>query len=197
MPIVASVMEAKEACCAQPTESMESAPACPACGRPGQEVPALIVKSLARREAKPRVGPGPYFLCENADCDTVYYDLESHGLRRDELRTRVGYKERSPDRLVCYCLRVTEQDILAEVAEKQCCTSLEQVEQATGARTGKACNYTNPTGACCGPEVRAVINKGLVAAGRADLVLAETPEQLASDRACCGEDACCPSGVES
>lgn len=175
-------------------EPGERCPACPACGRPGRAVAAVTVRSLARREAKPRVGEGPYRLCTNPACDVVYFSHESaQALRRHELRTRVGFKETAPDRLVCYCLRVTEQQILAEVAEKRCCTTLEDVERATRARRGKACKYTNPTGSCCGPEVRAAINKGLLEIGRGDLLIEETEEQLASDRACCGEagEACC------
>ena len=44
---------------------------------------------------------------------------------------------------------------------KHCCNSLDDIKQFTGARTGKLCHITNPSGRCCGPIVNEVIAKGL------------------------------------
>ena len=54
-----------------------------------------------------------------------------------------------------------EHRILDEILDKKCCTSLEDIKQYTGARTGKLCHITNPSGRCCGPQVNEIIAKGL------------------------------------
>jgi len=84
------------------------------------------------------------------------------------LRIVVGRKSAGPSAPVCYCLKVTEGQILEEVVAKGCCHSLDQVAEATDAFLGKACHIVNPSGRCCGPEVKAAIVKALRLAGFSD-----------------------------
>ena len=48
--------------------------------------------------------------------------------------------------LVCYCLNVTEEEIIDHVAIKQCCSSIEDIQNHTGANTGDRCYELNPSG---------------------------------------------------
>ena len=48
--------------------------------------------------------------------------------------------------LVCYCLKVTEEEIIDHVANKQCCNSIEDIQKHTGANTGNQCLIMNPKG---------------------------------------------------
>jgi len=48
--------------------------------------------------------------------------------------------------LVCYCLNVTEKEIINHVAIKQCCSSIEDIQKHTGANTGHHCHEMNPSG---------------------------------------------------
>ena len=51
--------------------------------------------------------------------------------------------------------------MLDKILVNQCCTSLEDIKKYTGARTGKFCHITNPSGRCCGLQVNELIAKGL------------------------------------
>ena len=48
--------------------------------------------------------------------------------------------------LVCYCMNVTEEEIFEHVAIKQCCTTIEDIQEHTGANTGSQCKAMNPAG---------------------------------------------------
>jgi hypothetical protein len=54
---------------------------------------------------------------------------------------------------------------MEEAVKKGCCRTLDQVAEATGALLGKACHVVNPSGQCCGPEVKAAVVKALRLAG--------------------------------
>ena len=48
--------------------------------------------------------------------------------------------------MVCYCMNVTEEEIIDHVAAKQCCSTLEDIQRHTGANTGHQCAIKNPSG---------------------------------------------------
>lgn len=104
---------------------------------------------------------------DTRDCPVVYYNNPSGiYVTKDETVKRVGQKETGGSRTMCYCLNVPEERILREIVEEGCCTSMEDVREYTRANTGKACQVTNPKGACCEEEILGVIQKGLALAGR-------------------------------
>lgn len=49
-------------------------------------------------------------------------------------------------RTVCYCQNVSEEEIIDHVAYKKCCSTLEDIQQHTGANTGNQCRIKNPSG---------------------------------------------------
>ena len=103
-----------------------------------------------------------YFFCPAKDCPIIYFNNEkNYYFTEKDIKTRVAHKSGSEPRPICYCLNVLEHRILDEILDKRCCTTLEDIKQYTGARTGKFCHITNPSGRCCGPQVNEIIAKGL------------------------------------
>lgn len=59
---------------------------------------------------------------------------------------------------VCYCSKVTEDDIKTAILNKEA-TTVEQVLQLTGAMQNSNCKVNNPKGVCCYPDIVAVFEK--------------------------------------
>ncbi len=154
---------------------------CPRCGKlpanctcESKAVKAITVKSLVTNEALTRVGRTEGFrFCFEPDCDIVYYHPQT-GDRylRADMRVRVGQKETTTPRPVCYCFNHTVEQIVADVAETG--TSRIPDEIAQKCRQGlDRCEQTNPQGSCCLGNVRNAIKEaqakfGKVPAGVAD-----------------------------
>jgi bacterioferritin-associated ferredoxin len=61
-------------------------------------------------------------------------------------------------RPICYCKGVLEKQILDELLVKQCCDSLKDIQEYTGANLGHDCKITNPSGRCCGSQIKELLN---------------------------------------
>ena len=48
--------------------------------------------------------------------------------------------------VICYCLNVTEEEILQHIAVAKCCSTLEDIQKHTSANTGHECSTKNPAG---------------------------------------------------
>lgn len=48
--------------------------------------------------------------------------------------------------IVCYCKNVTEAEIIEHVANRRCCSTIEDIQKHTGANTGAECHTKNPAG---------------------------------------------------
>ena len=127
----------------------------------------LIVKKIALRNHVQEkywdiISDKNYFFCSAKDCPIIYFNNEQeYYFAEKDVKTRVSHKSGPEPRPICYCLSVLEHRILDEILDKKCCTTLEDIKHYTGARTGKLCYITNPSGRCCGPQVNEVIAKGL------------------------------------
>lgn len=118
-----------------------------------------------------------FYFCPAAICPVVYYhNGKQVYFTQEEIRTRVGIKATTPPVPVCYCMNVTDAQIVEEIQVKRCCDSLEDIKEYTKARTGKLCHVTNPAGKCCGKHVTAVIEKAL--AGLGDKRLEEEAREI-------------------
>lgn len=100
------------------------------------------------------------YFCSNTNCPIVYFNSTDEiyfGL--DDLHSVVMHKipVNTENRPACYCKNVLEGKILDELINKQCCDSLIDIQEFTGANTGKNCAITNPTGRCCGKQIKEII----------------------------------------
>ncbi len=175
---------------------------CPQCGRPAWRVPQSITLLYHVHEkfwprVKPDVGTRKGFrFCPHLQCPVVYIHPEGEWLITvDEVRTRIGYKVNEDPIPVCYCIGVLAETIRHEILVRRCCDSLKDIQKYTGARTGKWCHVTNPSGRCCGPLVQRVIEAAL--RERVDVKTAEIVRTTAAaipgngDGEPSVQDACC------
>lgn len=129
---------------------------CPVCGQPGQEVPAETVRSLATGD----VPTGEEFaVCLDPDCDVVYFGRTAV-FKRDAVRVPVAWKRGASPKYVCYCGRVTEDEIVRAVRDAGAPT-VADIARLTGAMKNGNCLANNPKGRCCHGEIAALIRQTL------------------------------------
>jgi len=136
--------------------------ACPVSATTGHKVKQVTLGNHLRPEHWGWAWQEGFYFCCTPDCPVVYYN-NAQGIyfTQEEIRTRVGIKVGPAPVPICYCMNVTEAQILEEIQVKRCCDSLEDIKQYTKARTGKLCHVTNPAGKCCGKHVTAVVERAL------------------------------------
>lgn len=103
---------------------------------------------------------GKFYYCNTFDCPVIYFDRTSSTyFAQEDLRTTVMHKQEigTEYRAACYCKNVLEKTIIDELLVKKCCDSLTDIQKFTEANTGKNCKITNPTGRCCGGQIKNII----------------------------------------
>jgi Zinc binding domain len=123
---------------------------CPSCGATGKPVKTDTVRSLIRRE---RLGDideteGGYFFCGTPECETVYFTEDGRAFLKGDLSVRVGIKETSAPRPICYCFGHSMEGIAGEIR----LTGKSEAAQDIRARMKKegcSCETKNPRGSCC------------------------------------------------
>lgn len=130
-----------------------SNPTCPVCGCSGAKVARITLESLLSPDAASRIGHGEYRFCVSPDCDIVYYadperiaDPQRIFVKAD-MAVRVGIKERTDPRPICYCFNHSIKQIEAEVAETGSSTVLKDITERM--QEGCWCETRNPSGRCC------------------------------------------------
>ena len=61
------------------------------------------------------------------------------------------------DRIICYCIGVTEDRIIQAIREGS--HTLKSIQESTKACTGKRCKELNPKGRCCSSDIAAIIRR--------------------------------------
>lgn len=100
------------------------------------------------------------YFCPNTKCPIIYFNsTDEIYIGLDDLHSVVMHKipVNTKNRPACYCKNVLEDQILDELINKKCCDSLIDIQNFTGANTGKNCAITNPTGRCCGKQIKEII----------------------------------------
>ena len=101
-----------------------------------------------------------YYFCEDPTCPVIYFNNEINKyMGKEEFRTSVMHKQviGTENRVACYCKNVLEQTIIDELVNNDNCNTLDDVKVFTEANTGKDCSITNPTGRCCGGQIKGII----------------------------------------
>ncbi len=136
-------------CCSVKQTDWPAIMACPVTGRRSKKVDLLTVRSLVRQ--LPLGMPSTaYYFCDDPSCDVVYFpsNLQAPVFKRNDLRVRVGVKEKDDPIPVCYCFGFTRQDIWDEIRQTGKSTITERV--AAEVKAGNcACEVKNPSGKCC------------------------------------------------
>lgn len=133
------------------------------CQASGDKGIRLLKKTLANHLIPrywPMINDNKLFFCENVECGVYYFNSgKDLYFGKEDIQSVVMHKMQvgEENRPACYCKNVLESQILEELLEKQCCDSLIDIQNFTGANTGKNCAITNPTGRCCGKQLKEII----------------------------------------
>lgn len=166
----------------------ESNELCPSCGKKGRAVKPVTIESLVSETARARSGSSDGFrFCPEPSCDTAYFNPETGGLFvRGDVKVRIGQKETTPPRPICYCFGHTLEKIERDVAA----TGTSAVPDAITAECRKGldrCEETNPQGACCLGNVRLAVKAAQAAIVRAG----QTPASKEQGENAGATDSCC------
>jgi hypothetical protein len=132
-----------ECCDSKPSGCNPPKMAC--CPLNGKEYGSVGVKTILHHLAEPwsnRIKDQSYYYCTDANCDVVYFGQDQSVIRRSALRTKVGLKDASPERPVCYCFGVSY------AAAKNNARTREFVMEMTK-QSLCSCETSNPSGRCC------------------------------------------------
>ncbi|HEY3419083.1 MAG TPA: (2Fe-2S)-binding protein [Methanomassiliicoccales archaeon] len=132
---------------------------CPVCNKAGAGVDKITVANHAKESCWP-LGDSKYSICENPQCDVVdFTTAKGRTLKKDDVKTRVTFKEKDSPRPLCYCRQVTEEDEVKAIENGA--TTFEEVMESTGIGGGGHCKITNPAGRCCSRHYRPFIENEL------------------------------------
>lgn len=136
-------------CCSPSTETAHR-PVCPGSGDVGRPVTITTLQSLLTAVAAEALDPSKtFYFCPGTQCDIVYFSKESGQVfKKVDVRVRVGQKETSSPRPVCYCFGHSYESIKAEIEQRGASTVVDDIK--TKMKTsGCACEVKNPQGSCC------------------------------------------------
>lgn len=122
---------------------------CLSCGNNGKAVKATTLYSLIKKERQDSITDSRYFFCDSKGCDVVYFTEDgSQTFYKQDLVVRVGVKEDSPPRPICYCFNHTVEEIFEEVQKTGKSTVMDDI-RARMKKGGCSCETRNPQGSCC------------------------------------------------
>jgi len=121
---------------------------CPNCGAAGGQVKADTVRSLIRKEKLADIIEGGYFFCKTPECETVYFTSDGRTFSKGDLSVRVGLKEISAPRPICYCFGHTMEGIAEEIRLTGKSSAARDIK-ARMKTEGCSCETRNPQGSCC------------------------------------------------
>lgn len=142
-------------CCSSPHCGVGIAK-CPVCGALGQPVPLETVKSMTRTNMP---AADEFSVCMTADCNVVYFSRGTVFYKAD-IVVPVAWKDGTTPKYICYCNRVTEEEIIRAIIEDGAKT-VGDVAKATGAMKNGQCIVNNPKGTCCHKDIERIIQRVL------------------------------------
>jgi len=176
------------------TDQASSSPStlCPECGNKGSRVGRITLESLLTPTALSRITDEQQRFCDSLDCDTVYFGEEGTVFVKSDLKVRVGVKERSAPRQVCYCFDHTIEEINDEVKQTGQSTVLDDIKKRM--KVACFCDTKSPKGNCCLGTVGKYVKVAIAENGdiQADAGLDDPVEDC-----CSGEAKCESTAIES
>ncbi len=135
--------------------------ACPQCGDKGRTVNNVTVASLVAAARNDEVGADDYNLCLRPDCEIVYYTADRR-FRTGDMAVRIAFKDPAGPVTVCYCHRLSEDDVIHEMRTNVAARSFEEVSDIFGMKDC-SCERHHPFGGncACATAVARAVKKGL------------------------------------
>ncbi|MGH9959518.1 MAG: putative iron-sulfur cluster-binding metallochaperone [Pyrinomonadaceae bacterium] len=100
-----------------------------------------------------------YRFCSRSDCRTVYFtDQGGQSFKTDDLRVRVGLKEKDGRIPLCYCFGFDEAEVRREITNTGRTTIPQRISVLI--KQGMcACPARNPSGSCCLGDVNKTVKR--------------------------------------
>jgi hypothetical protein len=146
------IQEEHSCCCPQETSTT---PVCRVCGNPGTPVSGITIESLVGEERRSLLSsPEGFSFCRTPDCAVVYFNnTADEYIQKEDVKVRVGIKEREDPVPFCYCFGWTQKQIDDEIARTG--KSLAVGDITVRIKTlGCDCQRNNPSGVCCLKDVK-------------------------------------------
>lgn len=126
-----------------------------------QEIKSITVKHFVRDNFVDEIEDSKYNICLNKDCDVVYFNLDKELVfKKDSLKMPIWFKKDANPKYICYCNKVTEQQIIDAIHYKNA-KDMRDIITITGAMKNGECETKNPLGKCCGSVIQEIINRTL------------------------------------
>lgn len=121
-------------------------------------VKSITVKHLVIDSLVDGVRDENYHICLNEDCDVIYFTLDKKLIfKKESIKIPIGFKKDANPKYVCYCNKVTEQQIIDAIINKNA-NNMKDIIRVTGAMKNAECEIKNPLGKCCGSLIQEIIN---------------------------------------
>ena len=134
---------------------------CLSCGREGKAVKTTTLHSLIKADRQDRIRDSKYLFCGSQGCEVVYFTKDgSHAFYKEDLTVRVGIKESSPPRPICYCFNHSVEEIFDEIQRTGKSTVIDDIKSRIKS-DGCSCEVKNPQGSCCLSTVKPFVNEAL------------------------------------
>lgn len=134
---------------------------CPKCDEVGPPVASLTVRHIVKRDLKERISGSNYHLCNSPHCEVGYFNRDTDEIiHKNDFKRPIWFKEGANPAYACYCLSITEEEVIKAVIETDL-TDLTEISLYLRGRIGSHCHVTNPSGHCCSDAFDSMISKGL------------------------------------
>lgn len=144
-------------CCGSDKNSNERL-VCAECGNPGRPVKKITLEHLLKEDKVSLIKDIQYFFCLTPDCYIVYFSADKDVFRKEDLKVRVGVKEKEDPVPICYCFNYTKKMILDDLIKNGRSVIREFITKGTKTASCE-CEITNPQGSCCLGNVAQVIKE--------------------------------------
>ena len=115
------------------TGTVEKAYKCPVCRGEVEEVKNITVKHFLNDSYKDGVKNESYYICLNEICEAVYFSGDRKSIfTKEDIKEPIWFKKDASPKYICYCNKVTEQEIIDAVVNQNAKT-MKDVIRITGA----------------------------------------------------------------
>lgn len=155
-------------CCASETTALQNAmdepkveikSKCSHCAGASRYVTKKTMLLMLKPELFEQISDGQYYYCSNFDCDIVYFpETQGTYFYTNDLRVRVGTKEKQDPKPLCYCFGFDESDFREEIKASGKTINLGRIAELLKAGMC-ACEARNPSGACCLGDITKTVKR--------------------------------------
>lgn len=132
---------------------------CSQCAGVSRCVTKKTMLLMLKPEIFEQINDGQYYYCSNFDCDIVYFpEQQGTVFYTNDLRVRVGTKEKQDPKPLCYCFGFDESDFRDEINRTGKMATLGRIAELLKAGMC-ACETRNPSGACCLGDITKTVKR--------------------------------------